>query len=331
MQVCPVTGTPHKRFRFARRLMQALLRWTFIAIGALATASALFAHLYRVNESIYDPNLFAIGVGGLFCFLCSIMLIVLSRNSRLAMELKRAKIRCEALADSAWELKEAEARATSLLEAQGDLIVRRDSQGRITYVYGACSRRMSSAGPPRRKARPGSLQLGRAILPRSAAAKTRIRHYIAPPTRLPECVLCRDRQHRSPTRSSADGTRRVRAHYSCAAWSRCRRNCSGTPCDRRRRHDLAVTIVDVARIVLITQADDNACPRSRRRALPAMVRAHPRGLAQSPTRRRARLRQPGRRRARGFFRLRTSHRRGAQTAQRPGRRGQRDQRAAAAL
>ena len=91
----------------------------------------------RVNESIYDPSLFAIGVGGLFCLLCGVMLMVLSRNSRLAMELRRAKIRCEALADSTWELKEAEARATSLLEAQGDLIVRRDSQGRITYVNDA--------------------------------------------------------------------------------------------------------------------------------------------------------------------------------------------------
>jgi PAS domain S-box-containing protein len=137
MQVRPITGTPRKRFRFARRLMLALLRWTFIVIGAIATASVLFVHLYSVNESIYDPSLFAIGVGGLFCLLCGVMLIVLSRNSRLAMELKRAKMRCEELADSTWELKEAEARATSLLEAQGDLIVRRDSQGRITYVNDA--------------------------------------------------------------------------------------------------------------------------------------------------------------------------------------------------
>jgi PAS domain S-box-containing protein len=53
------------------------------------------------------------------------------------VQLTRAKIRCEALADRSWELKEAEARATSLLEAQGDLIVRRDSLGRITYVNDA--------------------------------------------------------------------------------------------------------------------------------------------------------------------------------------------------
>ena len=137
MQVRPVTGVPRKRHRFVRRLIEGSLRWTFIIIGALATASVLFSHLYRVNESIYDPSLFAIGIGGLFCLLCGIMLMVLSRNSRLSMELRRAKIRCEELADRTWELKEAEARATSLLEAQGDLIVRRDNQGCITYVNDA--------------------------------------------------------------------------------------------------------------------------------------------------------------------------------------------------
>ena len=46
-------------------------------------------------------------------------------------------MRCEELADFTWELKEAEARAISLLETQGDLIVRRDSEGRITYVNDA--------------------------------------------------------------------------------------------------------------------------------------------------------------------------------------------------
>ena len=52
MQVRPVTGVPRKRHRFVRRLIEGSLRWTFIIIGALATASVLFSHLYRVNESI---------------------------------------------------------------------------------------------------------------------------------------------------------------------------------------------------------------------------------------------------------------------------------------
>ena len=97
----------------------------------------LFAHIYNVNETIYDPSLFAIGIGGLFSICCGIMLMVLSRNSRLRMQLNRAKARCEDLADRTWELKEAEARATSLLESQGDLIVRRDRAGCITYVNDA--------------------------------------------------------------------------------------------------------------------------------------------------------------------------------------------------
>jgi PAS domain S-box-containing protein len=137
MQVRPITGKPRKRFRFWRRLFMFMLRWTFIVMGAIASAVFVFASIYRVNEAVYDPALFAVGIGGLFSMLCGVMLMVMSRNSRLRVELRRAKARCEALADHTWELKEAEARATSLLESQGDVIVRRDSEGRVTYVNDA--------------------------------------------------------------------------------------------------------------------------------------------------------------------------------------------------
>ena len=43
----------------------------------------------------------------------------------------------EALSDRQWELREAEERMKSLLEAQGDLIVRRDGEGRIAYANDA--------------------------------------------------------------------------------------------------------------------------------------------------------------------------------------------------
>src|SRR6187431_682481 len=137
MQVRPMTGIPRASYRAIRRALLWLLRWTFIAIGAATAASVLFSYLYHVNEEIYDPSLFAIGVGGLFSMICGLMLMVLTRNSRLNLELRSAKARCEALADSTWELKESEARATSLLEAQGDVIVRRDKDGRITYANDA--------------------------------------------------------------------------------------------------------------------------------------------------------------------------------------------------
>ena len=146
MQVRPVTAQPRPRFHFWRRLLLAVLRWSFIVLGALAAVSVLFTHLYSVNEAIYDPSSFAIGIAGLFAMMCGIMLMVIARNSRLRAELRAAKLRCEELADFTWELKEAEARAASLLEAQGDLIVRRDSDGRITYANDAFC---ALAGQPR--------------------------------------------------------------------------------------------------------------------------------------------------------------------------------------
>ena len=83
MQVRPITGQPRPRFHFWRRLVLAVLRWSFIVLGAVTAASVLFSHLYSVNETIYDPSSFAIGVAGLFAMMCGVMLMVMSRNSRL--------------------------------------------------------------------------------------------------------------------------------------------------------------------------------------------------------------------------------------------------------
>ena len=53
----------------------------------------------------------------------------------------------EALADRNWELQEAEGRARSLFESQGDLIVMRDADGRITYANDAYC--LMAERPPR--------------------------------------------------------------------------------------------------------------------------------------------------------------------------------------
>jgi hypothetical protein len=55
MQVRPVSGQPRPRYRFLWRLTCAIVRWSFVVLGAIVTACVLFTHLYRVNETIYDP------------------------------------------------------------------------------------------------------------------------------------------------------------------------------------------------------------------------------------------------------------------------------------
>jgi len=108
MQVRSVTGQPRKRHHAGRRLLLRVLRWTFMSIGAAAAAVVLIVYLHHVNQSVYDPSSFAVGLGGLFSFGCGVMLMVLSRGSRLGMELRRAKARCRELAEGVWEMKETE-------------------------------------------------------------------------------------------------------------------------------------------------------------------------------------------------------------------------------
>ena len=120
MQVRPVTGIPRARYRVVIRFAFWLLRWTFISIGAVAAASVLFAQLYSVNEEFYDPAQFAIGVAGLFSIACGVMLILLTRNSRLRLELRSAKARCEALERSAFSARSTSAVAMLRIRVQAD-------------------------------------------------------------------------------------------------------------------------------------------------------------------------------------------------------------------
>jgi signal transduction histidine kinase/CheY-like chemotaxis protein len=108
MQVRPVSQKPRELHHAVRRFLLAVLRWTFMALGAITTAVAVVAYVQRVNETVYDPSSFALGLGGLFSMGCGVLLVVLSRGSRLSMELSRARARCKELADGIWEMKETE-------------------------------------------------------------------------------------------------------------------------------------------------------------------------------------------------------------------------------
>jgi len=77
---------------------------------------------------------------------CGALALMIRRNRRLADDNERLELKIEDFSDRAWEIKEAEERAKSFLEAQGDVIVRRDSGGRITYVNDAYC---AIAGAPR--------------------------------------------------------------------------------------------------------------------------------------------------------------------------------------
>ena len=124
--------------RFARRHS----RLVFI-VRSFTIFSAAFGGAYgfvvgsRAENSGYDPNAFAIGASFLFALACVALASLSIRLRLLRRRMRQIELHNEALADRNWELKEAEERARRLFEQQGDLIVLRDADGRVSFVNDA--------------------------------------------------------------------------------------------------------------------------------------------------------------------------------------------------
>jgi PAS domain S-box-containing protein len=113
------------------------------AIRSFMIFSATFGGAYgfiagsRSETSGYDPNAFAIGASFLFALACLGLATLSMRLRFVNRRMRTLAAHNEALIDRNWELKEAEERARSLFEQQGDLIVLRDHQGCITFANDA--------------------------------------------------------------------------------------------------------------------------------------------------------------------------------------------------
>jgi len=124
--------------RFSRRHP-----WLALSIRSFVIFSAAFGGAYgfiagsRSEHSGYNPNTFAIGASFLFALACLALATVSMRLRFLRRKMRKIALHNEALADRNWELQEAEDRARSLFESQGDLIVLRDGDGKITFVNDA--------------------------------------------------------------------------------------------------------------------------------------------------------------------------------------------------
>ncbi|HVZ54897.1 MAG TPA: ATP-binding protein [Pseudolabrys sp.] len=123
----------------AERNMAALLlfgRSIFVTTAVIFSGIGFLAGIAIQHDS-YDPYSYATGVATLFAASCAAIAVLLQRRRAMRAKMRTLEARVEELADLNWELREAEERARSLLEAQGDLIVRRDAQGRVTYANDA--------------------------------------------------------------------------------------------------------------------------------------------------------------------------------------------------
>ncbi|WP_424628788.1 ATP-binding protein [Bradyrhizobium sp. SYSU BS000235] len=121
----------HPRLRFAIRAVMLLMAAFGGAYGFISGS--------RQEVSGYDPQAFAVGASFLFALACLGLAVQSMRFRWMRKKVRKIELQYEALVDRNWELKEAEERARFLFESQSDLIVLRDSTGRITSVNDAYS------------------------------------------------------------------------------------------------------------------------------------------------------------------------------------------------
>ncbi|MEJ0011376.1 MAG: ATP-binding protein [Bauldia sp.] len=106
--------------------------------AALAGIAVLFAFAYAYLYPSLAPTIAAVALAFTVVALWGAQRIdqqqFAAERARLAAENVRLANELEALSDTAWELRESEERYRSLIDAQGDLIVRRNAAGKVTFV-----------------------------------------------------------------------------------------------------------------------------------------------------------------------------------------------------
>ena len=115
-----------------RPLLAAFATWTMV------TAAVRFSPVCSTEaRATNSRSTRAIGVGTLFVAVSVLIAFLMLKQRERASAMRVLETKTEELSDRIWELREAEERARSFLEAQGDVIVRRDSAGRISYANDA--------------------------------------------------------------------------------------------------------------------------------------------------------------------------------------------------
>src|SRR5262249_51737902 len=109
--------------------------------GVIASAScaATFGFLSASANPArpYDAHLFSTGIAALFGAACGSIGLLLGRLRLIRIEMHDLDDSFEKVSDLNWELKEAQERAKSFLQAQGDAVMRRDVDGYLTFVNDA--------------------------------------------------------------------------------------------------------------------------------------------------------------------------------------------------
>ncbi len=132
-----IRGITSARTALGRFAISATVRVALAVVALTTILTYLIFVLQAAKAASETMLLIAIATTALTAAACGALAPLVRSNRRLRQEITRREGRIEALSDRLWELREAEERTKGLLEAQGDVIVRRGGDGRIAYVNDA--------------------------------------------------------------------------------------------------------------------------------------------------------------------------------------------------
>jgi signal transduction histidine kinase/CheY-like chemotaxis protein len=137
MRNAPSAGDVRARAVFGHRALALVARAAVVVIAFYLTLPLVSSEAALFS---FDADVSATLAGALIIAACGALTLLARRNGVLGTRLKRLEERVEELGDRNWELKEAAERNRGVLEALGDVIVRRDGDGRIIYANDAFCR-----------------------------------------------------------------------------------------------------------------------------------------------------------------------------------------------
>ncbi|HEY2137926.1 MAG TPA: ATP-binding protein [Xanthobacteraceae bacterium] len=133
--------SPAGSYAIVKRALPVAIAAVSIA-GSALTVAALYwlvtPHGPRITGAYFQSDMALLT--GVTIAACGALALMVRRNRGLRDAIERLETRLEDFSDRAWEVNEAEERAKSFLETQGDVIVRRDGDGRVTYANDAFCR-----------------------------------------------------------------------------------------------------------------------------------------------------------------------------------------------
>ncbi|MBI3435627.1 MAG: response regulator [Proteobacteria bacterium] len=107
-----------------------------LVVVVLAAGAGAFGYAWalRATAGAQAPALLVSGLAAMLVAACGLLGLVVVHARRMRCEIRGLEQSLERTSDLHWKASEAEERLRSLLEALGDLIVRRDQHGVISYV-----------------------------------------------------------------------------------------------------------------------------------------------------------------------------------------------------